>query len=145
MQGLKCNLRSKKLRRTNQRYHFLEGSFINRDNATAAIQFRRERQPWYLKNDFFSRTHPSTFTSIAPVSNPLVSVSKAPLKRIKMTFIRIEINKPLPAPVYSVSWIRFKSVPHLDVFWYRLNGTAPKKCTQKSSCHTFSIYISRKN
>ena len=41
----------------------------------------------------------------------------------------------------------FLSVPHPDVFWYRLNARyeRPKKCAQKNSCNTFSIYISRKN
>ena len=37
-------------------------------------------------------------------------------------------------------WKLIYSVPHPDVFWYRLNGMG----AQKSSCNTFSIYISRK-
>ena len=37
--------------------------------------------------------------------------------------------------------LALRSVLHPDVFWYRLNGIG----TQKSSCNTFSIYISCKN
>ena len=39
------NLRRKKLHRTNQGSNFLGGSFSNRDNVRALIQFRRESQP----------------------------------------------------------------------------------------------------
>ena len=46
---MQSNLRRKKLHRTNQGSNFLGGSFSNRDNARAPIQFRRERQPQYLK------------------------------------------------------------------------------------------------
>ena len=38
------NLRRKKLHRTNQGSNFLGGSFSNRDNVRAPIQFRRESQ-----------------------------------------------------------------------------------------------------
>ena len=58
-------LRRKKLHRTNQGSNFLEGSFGNRDNIRAPIQFRREK-PNILKDDFSSTTEPSIFTSIAP-------------------------------------------------------------------------------
>ena len=43
------NLWGKKLHRTNQGSNFLGGSFSNRDNARAQIQFRRESQPQHLK------------------------------------------------------------------------------------------------
>ena len=46
-----------------------------------------------------------------------------------------------PGPIYEFCI----AVPHLDVFWYHLKVWAPKKCAQKSSCNTFSIYISHKN
>ena len=42
-------LRRKKLHRTTQGSNFLGGSFNNRDNVTAQIQFRRESQPQHLK------------------------------------------------------------------------------------------------
>ena len=45
---------------------FLVGSFGNRDNVTALIQFRKRDSPSILKEDFSSRTDPSIFTSIAP-------------------------------------------------------------------------------
>ena len=39
------NLRRKKLHRTDQGSNFLGGSFSNRDNVRALIQFGRESQP----------------------------------------------------------------------------------------------------
>ena len=42
---IQSNLRRKKLHRTNQGSNFLGGSFSNRDNVRAPIQFRRESQP----------------------------------------------------------------------------------------------------
>ena len=61
------NLRRKKLHRTNQSSNFLGGSLSNRDNVRVPIQFRRESQPYILKDDFSSRTNPSIFTSIEPL------------------------------------------------------------------------------
>ena len=61
------NLRRKKYHRNNQSFYFLRGSFSNRDNIRATIQFRRESQPQHLKDDFSSRTDMSIFTLIAPV------------------------------------------------------------------------------
>ena len=43
------NLRRKKLRRTSQGSNNLEGSFSNRDNVKAPIEFRRESQPQHLQ------------------------------------------------------------------------------------------------
>ena len=57
------NNRRKKLHRTNQGSYFLGGSFSNRDNVRAPIQFRGESQSQHI----YSRTDPSIFTSIAPV------------------------------------------------------------------------------
>ena len=54
----------KKLLRTNQGSNILGGSFSNRDNVRAPIQFRRESQTHL---NFSSRTDPSIFTSIEPV------------------------------------------------------------------------------
>ena len=53
----------------NQGSNFLGGTISNRDNVSAPIQFRREIQVEHfkLKDDFFSRTDPSIFTSIAPL------------------------------------------------------------------------------
>ena len=51
----------------NQGSNFLGGSFSNRDNVRAPIQFRRESQPQHLKSWFISRTDPSIFISVAPV------------------------------------------------------------------------------
>ena len=54
----------------NQGSKFSGGSCSNRDNVKVPIQFRRENQPQpsILKDDFSSRTDPSIFTSIGPVS-----------------------------------------------------------------------------
>ena len=46
------SLRRQKLHRTNQGPNFLQGSFSNRDNVRAPIQFRRESQLSILKDDF---------------------------------------------------------------------------------------------
>ena len=43
------NLRRKKLQRKNQGSNFLQGSFSNRDNVRAPIQFKRKSQPQHLK------------------------------------------------------------------------------------------------
>ena len=93
---INSNLERKKFLRTNQGSNFSQGSFSNRDNATALIKFRRESQPQHLKRWYFisSRTDPSIFTSIAPVF----------LDRSNETsweFLQ-HWNKPLPAPVHSV-------------------------------------------
>ena len=50
---IQSNLRRKKLHRMNQGSNFLGGSFSNRDNVRAPIQFRRESQPQHLKRCFF--------------------------------------------------------------------------------------------
>ena len=62
---LQSNIRRNKLHRTNQSSNFLGGSFSNRDNVSAPIQFRRKNQK--LKDEFSSRTDPFIFTSIAPM------------------------------------------------------------------------------
>ena len=46
---IQSSLRREKLHRTNQGSSFLVGSFNNRDNVRAPIQFRRESQPKHLK------------------------------------------------------------------------------------------------
>ena len=64
---IQSNLRRKKLHRMNQGSNFLGGSFSNRDNVRAPMQFRRESQPQHLKDAFSLRADPSIFTSTAPV------------------------------------------------------------------------------
>ena len=64
MTEMQSNLRRKRLYRLNQGSNFLGGSFSNRDNVRASIQFRTERQP---QHDFSSRTDPSIFTLVAPM------------------------------------------------------------------------------
>ena len=60
------NLRRNKLHRTNQGSNFLGGSFSNRDNIRASIQFRREIQP-------VGRRAPLRWMwkSLNPLSSPL--------------------------------------------------------------------------
>ena len=58
---IKSNLRRKKLHRTNQGSNFLGGSFSNRDNVRAPIQFRRKSQPQHLKRWFFLKNRPMHF------------------------------------------------------------------------------------
>ena len=45
----------------NEGSNFLGGSFGNRDNARAPIQFRRERQPQHLKRLFFLKNRSICF------------------------------------------------------------------------------------
>ena len=81
---MQSKLRRKKLNRTNQGSNFLGGNFSNRD-------LEEKVNPSNSKDYFSSRTDPSIFTSIATV---LLDRSK---------HFSVEINKPLPAPVHSVS------------------------------------------
>ena len=46
---IQSNFTKNKLHRTNQDSNFLGGSFNNRINVTAPIQFRRESQPEHRK------------------------------------------------------------------------------------------------
>ena len=46
---VQSNLRSKKFHRTNKGSNFLRGSFSNRENVRAPIQFGRESQAQHLK------------------------------------------------------------------------------------------------
>ena len=56
---IQSNLRRKKLHRMNQVSNFLGGSFSNRDNVRAQIQFKEKVNPSILKDYFSSRTDPS--------------------------------------------------------------------------------------
>ena len=95
------NLRSKKLNTTNQSSKYLGGSFTNRDNVSAPIQFRRESQPQHLKRWIFLKNRPINFHINSTSVIRLV-------KRNQLSFSSIEINKPLPSPVHSISQIIFK-------------------------------------
>ena len=88
----------KKLRRTIKSSNILRDSSSNRDNVPAPIQIRREIQPQHLKRIFFLKNRPIQFH---------ISVIK-PVKQEQSSFFNIEVNKLLPAPVCSVSQIRFK-------------------------------------
>ena len=93
---IKSNLWRKKLHRTDQGSNFLGGSFSNRDNVRASIQFRGERDTQHLKRWFFFKNWPIHFH----INSTRV------IKQIKgniLTLSSIEINKPLPAQVYCVS------------------------------------------
>ena len=48
-------------------YNLLGGSFNNRGNVRAPIQFRKKVNTSILKDDFSSRIRPYIFTSTAPV------------------------------------------------------------------------------
>ena len=94
------NLERKKFLRTNQGSNFSEGSFTNRDNVRAPIKFRRESQPQHLKRWFFLKDRPINFHINSK------SITR-PLKRNQTSFSSIETNKPLHAPVHSISQVRF--------------------------------------
>ena len=97
---MKSNLRGEKIHRTNQQSRVLRGNFSDRDNVTAQIQFRGERQSSILK-DIFLKKDSSIFTSIA-------QELLRPVKRNKLSFSSIEIIKAFPAPVHSASQVRLK-------------------------------------
>ena len=56
---IQSNLRRKNRHRANQGSNFLGGTFSNRDNERAPIQFRTESQSHTIKDKFSSRTDPS--------------------------------------------------------------------------------------
>ena len=95
------SFRRKKHHRTNQGSNFLGGSFSNRDNVRAPIQFRGESQPQHLKRWFFFKNRPIHFHIN---SNSVIK----PVKQNQQSFSSIEISKLLPVPVHSLSKIRFK-------------------------------------
>ena len=64
---IQSTLRRKKLHTRNQGSNFPGGSFSNRYNVRAQIQFKQKSQPQHLQDDFSSTTDPSIFTSITPV------------------------------------------------------------------------------
>ena len=82
----------KKLHRTIKSSNILRGSFSNRGNVPAPIQIRREIQPQHLKRNFYLKNRPIQFH---------ISVIRL-VKREQSSFFNIEVNKPLPALVYSV-------------------------------------------
>ena len=71
-------------------------SFRDGGNVRGPIQFRTEIQPQHLKSRFFLKNGPIQF---------LISTTSIirPVKRRQLSFSSIEINKPLLAPVHSVS------------------------------------------
>ena len=93
---IQSNLRRKKRHRTNQGSNFLGGSFSNRNNVRASIQFGRERQPQHLKRRIFLKNRPIHFHIN---STSLIRL----IKQNQLSFSSIEINKPIPAPIHSVS------------------------------------------
>ena len=98
---IQSNPRRKKRHRTNQGSDFLGSSFSNTDNVWAPTQFWRERQPQHLKQWFFLNNR-----SIHCHINSTTVITLVNWNQ--MSFSSIEINKLLPVPVHSLSWIRFK-------------------------------------
>ena len=92
---IQSSLRRKKLHSTNQDSDFLESSFNNTDNVRTPIQFRTESRPQHLKIWFFLKNRPIHFQIN---SNCVIR----PIKRIQLSFLCVEINKPLPATIYSL-------------------------------------------
>ena len=92
---IQSNLRRKKLHKMNQDSNFPGGSFSNRENVRASIQFRRESQPEHLKRWIFLKNRPIHFC----INSASVVI---PVKRNQLSFSSIEINKPLSAPVQCV-------------------------------------------
>ena len=77
---IQSNLRRKKLHRMNQSSNFLGGSFSNRDNVRAPIQFGRKSQPQHLNRWFFLKNRPMNLTlgDTTNLSNPVeIAIKKA--------------------------------------------------------------------
>ena len=95
------NFKRQKLHRTNQGSDFFGGSFSNRDNVRASIQFRRESQPQHLKRQFFLEDRPiHLHTNSTSVFRPV--------RRNQLSISSIKIIKSLPVPICSVLQARFK-------------------------------------
>ena len=98
---IQSNLKRKTLHRTNQGCNFLGGSFRNRRNVRAPFQLRKKSQSQHLKIRIFLKNR------CIPFHINSTSVIR-PVKPKELIFSCFEINKPIPAPVHSVSQIRFK-------------------------------------
>ena len=98
---IKSYLRRQKLHKTNQGSNFIGGSFSNRDNVRAPIQFRRERKSQHLKQRFFFKKRPIYFQINSTRINRTV-------KWNQLSFLSKENIKPILAPVYS-AWHRSDS------------------------------------
>ena len=103
---IQSNFRRTKLHGTNQCANLPQGSFSNGENIRAPIQFRRQRQPQPVKRSFFFKRsidfHMNSTSGFRVV------------KRNELSFFGI--NKPFPAPLHSVSQIRFSSVAIFSCF-----------------------------
>ena len=96
---IQSNLRRMKPHRTNQCSNFLGDSFTNRDHVRTPFQFTRESLPQHLKHLkrwFFLKNRPIHFH--INITNATRAV-----KQNYLSFPRIEMKKPLPAPVHCVS------------------------------------------
>ena len=87
---IQSSLRRKKLNGTNQGHNFFGGSFSNRHNVRAPIQFRTNSQTQNLKIWFFLKTRPIHFHINS------TSVIR-PVKQNRLSFSSININKLFPA------------------------------------------------
>ena len=75
---IQSNHRRNKLHTTNQGSNFLGGTFSNRDNVRAPIQFIRERLPQHLKRWFFLKNRLINFhTNSTHVNKPIKKKSWA--------------------------------------------------------------------
>ena len=81
----------------------LGGSFSNGDNVKVPFQFRRETESQHLDltRQFFFENRP---IYLHITSTRVIRL----VKQNMLAFSSIEINNLLPAPVYSVSQVRFK-------------------------------------
>ena len=75
---------------------FLGGSFSNRNNVRASVQFRRQSQPQHLKR-WYLKNRPIHFH----INSTRVIKQVKPNQLRSISMKSIEINKPLPAPIHS--------------------------------------------
>ena len=108
----------------NQGFNFLEGSFSNRDNVRAPIQFRRECHPQHLKRWYFLKNRPLYFhihsTSVIRQAN-----------RNQLSLPGIESNFQLQFTVFGRSDSSSEANPsccHRSDAWSHLTGVISVIC-----------------
>ena len=101
------SLRRKKLHRTSKSSNFSGGSFSNRDNIRALIQFRKEGEPQHLKRSFFIINRPIHFH----INRTIIR----PIKRNQLSLPRIKVKKSLLTPVPRIFKFtsQFKLLPQI--------------------------------
>ena len=109
---IKSKFQRKKLYRTNHGFNFLGGGLRNGGSVRPPIQLVKKDSLSILKDEFYLLKNRYIHFRI----NSTIVIR--PVKQNKLSFASIEISKPLPGPVYSVSQLRFKFRSQLQLLPY---------------------------